>query len=94
MQINNRTLTLKRLFRYFLYALCALLVALVIFILIYWFSAKSNFSGTIISGNLNQNVQIQFDENDIPHIKAKTQRAVSPKSWVSAQCQLIVFSEP
>ncbi len=74
MQINNRTLTLKRLFRYFLYALCALLVALVIFILIYWFSAKSNFSGTIISGNLNQNVQIQFDENDIPHIKAKTQR--------------------
>ena len=74
MPINPRTFSPKRLLRFFLYALCILLVVLITILLVYWFSAKSNFSGVIVSGNLNQNVQIQFDENDIPHIKAKTQR--------------------
>lgn len=63
-----------RWFRYLCIVLIALLAGIVILILCYWWSAKSSFSGTVISANLGQSVQIQFDENDIPHIKAKSQR--------------------
>ncbi|MEY3724909.1 MAG: hypothetical protein RLZZ365_844, partial [Pseudomonadota bacterium] len=60
--------------RYFLYALVIALLCLLILIAGYWISAKSNFSGTVLSAGLGQAVQIQFDENDVPHIKAKSQR--------------------
>ena len=65
--------SLKRYGHYCAYLLGALLLVLIGLIAAYLISAKSHFSGTIRSAVLNQTVQIQFDENDIPHIKAKSQ---------------------
>jgi penicillin amidase len=64
---------LKRFVRYFLYLLGILLLLIVGLGAAYLISAKSSFSGVVTSASLNQPVQIQFDANDIPHIKAKSQ---------------------
>ena len=74
MKSLRRITPLKQLVRYFLYALGLLLLCLLILMVSYWVSAKSNFSGSIVTGGLGHTVQIQFDENDVPHIKAKSQR--------------------
>ena len=64
---------LKRFVRYFLYLLGILLLLIVGLGAAYLISAKSSFSGVVTSASLNQPVQIQFDANDVPHIKAKSQ---------------------
>ena len=64
---------LKRFVRYVAYLLGFFLLLILGLIATYLVSAKSSFSGVVTSATLNQPVQIQFDENDIPHIKAKSQ---------------------
>ena len=74
MRSSKQIFLFKRLLRFFLFAIAILLVCILLAVLSYWISAKSNVSGEISSASLGQTVQIQFDENDVPHIKAKTQR--------------------
>lgn len=74
MKSSRLTASLKKLVRYFLYAIGITLLCLIILMVSYWVSAKSNFSGTVLSTSLGHTVQIQFDESDVPHIKAKSQR--------------------
>lgn len=64
---------LKRFVRYFVFALLIILLLILGVGSAYLVSAKSSFSGVLTSSVLNQPVQIQFDEQDIPHIKAKSQ---------------------
>lgn len=65
---------LSRFLRFFVIAFLVLLALITLLVIGYWMSAKSNYSGTVISAGLAQAVNIQFDENDVPHIKAKSQR--------------------
>ena len=74
MRTLKRKSSLTKFLRYLIVALILLFICLVILAVSYWVSAKSNLSGTIISAGLGQTVQIQFDENDVPHVKAKSQR--------------------
>lgn len=74
MKSSRSMIKLSRFLRFFVIAFVVLLALLALLVMGYWISAKSNYSGTVLSAGLGQSVQIQFDENDIPHIKAKTQR--------------------
>ncbi|MFM7050345.1 MAG: penicillin acylase family protein, partial [Polynucleobacter sp.] len=74
MRTLKRKSSLTKFLRYLIVALILLFICLVILAVSYWVSAKSNLSGTIVSAGLGQTVQIQFDENDVPHVKAKSQR--------------------
>lgn len=74
MRTLKRKSSLTKFLRYLIVALILLFICLVILAVSYWVSAKSNLSGIIISAGLGQTVQIQFDENDVPHVKAKSQR--------------------
>lgn len=68
--------SLRRFGRYCGYLLGILVLGLIALITIYLIAAKSSFSGIVSSATLNQSVQIQFDQYDIPHIKAKSQSDV------------------
>ncbi len=74
MRALKRKFSLKKFVRYVISALVVLSICVVILAVSYWVSAKSNISGAIASAALGQTVQVQFDENDVPHIKAKSQR--------------------
>ena len=64
---------LKRFMRYVVFALVLILLLILGLGATYLISAKSSLSGVVTSATLNQSVQIQFDANDVPHIKAKSQ---------------------
>lgn len=74
MKSSRSMIKLSRFLRFFVIAFVVLLALITLLVIGYWMSAKSNYSGTVISAGLAQAVNIQFDENDVPHIKAKSQR--------------------
>ncbi len=76
MKTAKRAFSVKRLGAYILFIFGTLLLLMIMLVLLYGLSAKSNFSGVIHSNSLGHSVQIQFDENQIAHIKAKSQRDV------------------
>ena len=66
MKSSRSMMKLSRFLRYFVIAFLVFLALMTLLVIGYWISAKSNYSGTVLSAGLGQAVQIQFDENDVP----------------------------
>jgi len=73
MKIHGKTVRLRSRLKPILWLLAALLVAVFLAIIAYLFSAQTSISGKRIMRNLGDSVEIAFDSNDIPHIKANSQ---------------------
>jgi penicillin amidase len=73
MKTHGKTTRPRSRLKPILWLFAALLLAVLLVIMAYLFSAQTTISGKRIMRNLGDSVDITFDSSDIPHIKANSQ---------------------